>query len=311
MVNLLTDHPLSHKDVSRQVYILRLQQAATKIVSEMKLADFDGRLDDIDFVSVILKLLTEYPDFFYVDIKHRENSMSMWDLTTLVFDLLLNKNFEFTEYEDIEPQEPAVLGAYVKMNDKYTYTWSTNATRVQFNSLYPNVLMNILNEKEDLVFNVSNFKTIFIRMLDACLIAKKMRHDFKNDILEEVYLEKIYTFIKIWINMTYGILNTSKSYLRCNKPLGQNVSIKSNTMFRSINSEFDGHIIYVDTDFIIFRYFNEISDRFKRFMQKKIYNDIPWEEDKVNFRAERLKMYMLQDSRGVLTIRGYKHMDVG
>ena len=123
-------------------------------------------------------------------------------------------------------------------------------------------------------------------------------------------IKNVYEFIKIWINMTYGILNTDKSYLRCNENIALFVNSRANSLLRNIYNNFEGHILYIDTDFVIFRYFSEVSNRFKKFMENPLYSNIPWTEEKVSIYIEKLKKYIYQDSTGALHLHGFKKIDV-
>lgn len=236
--------------------------------------------------------------------------MAMWDLTTLIFDKLFSDYFFSTDkiaQDDIELKTSSVMGAFIKMNDKFSHTWFKNATMIEFNSIYPNIILSIMNKKqnEGIKFNMSNFHRIFATMMNERKRVKEMMNDTNIDTFKNVY-----AFIKIWINMTYGILHTDKSYLRCNENIGLLVNARAYNLLRNIYNDFEGHILYIDTDFVIFRYFNEVSNRFKKFMEHPLYSDIPWNEEKVSFYIEKLKKYICQDSTGALYIHGLKQKDV-
>jgi hypothetical protein len=309
--NINGQHPLSHANVPRDMYIHRLEETSIQIVSELKL---EANLKELHYPTILSMLLVKYPQLFYIENK-TTIPLAAWELITIVFNILENNSHNFhiessnlnvsRHFKPAKSTGYQVQGGYIKMNEKFKDIYLMNATRIVFNGLYPNILLHLLQNGE-YQFNLSQFPKIYQLIKLSRIQVKKMAHESKLE-----HFDELNTFIKIWLNMTYGILNSPKSYLRDNSYVAKKISQHSNMMMKNIHNEFSGHIVYIDTDEIIFKHFHEISARFVHFLQNPKYSDIPWEEDKVDFMISRLKKYILKDSQGQLQIKGYKMKEVG
>jgi len=318
-VNLSGQHPLSHEDVSRDVYTHKLEETAIQIVSELKLEDLDNNLKELHYPTILNTLLDKYQNWFYLDEATHKNGaprmpLAVWDLLTMVFNILENNSYDF----DLAPpgvkvpgfyppygDDNSSMGAYIKLNESFKDIWLTNTTRIEFNSLYPNSLKYII-DKEEPEFNLPQFGKIYHMMMYARKEVKRMAHESGFE-----YLQKLNSFIKIWLNMAYGVLGSDKAYLRSRELVAKKINQHTTMMMRNIHNEFSGHVVYIDCDIIIFKHYHEISARFVRYLQNPKYIEIPWEEDKVDFMISRLKKFILKDSDGNLQIKGYKQKDVG
>ena len=141
------------------------------------------------------------------------------------------------------------IGGKVWLNEKYTLLPISNITILTFESVYPNLISKICNT------NLENFNIVFSKLL-------------------ELYSTNNYTSLNEYINSTYGCLQNKQSIIYSN-----NIHLVPKTLtsiFNKLVKEFESNIIYIDTDQIFFRNFEEIKHRFESTMLSLNKYDLPY-----------------------------------
>jgi hypothetical protein len=221
-----------------------------------------------------------------------------WELTTAVFNMLETNSFQFTLSDEsfkFPNEKSKFLGAYIKLDESFKNMWLMNTTRIEFESIYPSVLNNILNTY-NVKFNFIKFNKIYTQFLS--LSNNKIEKDIT------------FIFIKKWINLCFGILQNNNYYLKSNIDLPTLIHLKTNQLFEKIHNEFSSHVIYIDTEFVIFQHFHEISSQLFKILQDDEYNYLSYEINNVDFMIWRKKQYILKDYIGNLCIKGFKRKQV-
>lgn len=195
-------------------------------------------------------------------------------------------------------KEDKVKGAVVFVNPLMSRKWNINCKLIEFNSLYPNSILE-LYDTDRIEFNIREFGELFKILCDV-------RRNYKKTISERNYL-----FLKVLINYTYGVLhyngNDEDRFLACSDPFL--ISSYSQDLFRSLITMESKNIIYVDTDQI---YLYEINDRIKLFLKYFDNAGIPYEiEDIPQFMTIDPKKYIRIEKDGSLYSVGIKNYKYG
>lgn len=179
------------------------------------------------------------------------------------YNLTINDNFILDKRNNSE-------GALVKLNKDYSNVVNKNVTLLQFNSLYPLIMYNHLSDyADDCLFD---FKSVF-RMV--FVYYKLNRKDFDLSIM------------KLWLNGSYGILSSTNFYTYIP------VATLAKTFMASLYIVFYDNIIYIDTDSIYFRNYDDISFKVKSKIEEFTYEFLSYEiEDIDNFYCIGLKKFI-------------------
>ena len=146
--------------------------------------------------------------------------------------------------------------ATTEVNDKYKNIWITKLTEVTINSFYPELIISL---NPTIQYNIVKFGEIFETVFNF------YRSGFMKGTI-------MHTFLKIWINMAYGILVSANQGLYViNKDIASTVTGKARMIMNTIMKEFPGHYVYVQIDTVYFAYFEEIEKRFEKLMLRFDY----------------------------------------
>lgn len=105
--------------------------------------------------------------------------------------------------------------------------------------------------------------------------------------------------------MTYGCLQNTKSAIYSKNI--HLISIKLNKILSDILVEFKGHIIYIDTDKIIFRNFNEVQERFNSYFNDLNKYELTYFTEKAKIGIFiRIKKYLIEKDNNI-KIKGIKY----
>ena len=149
-----------------------------------------------------------------------------------------------------------------------------------FESVYPNLISKICNT------NLENFNIVFSKLL-------------------ELYSTNKDTSLKEYINSTYGCLQNKQSIIYSNNI--HLVPKKMTSLFNEILKEFESNIIYVDTDQIFFRNFEEIEHRFESTMLSLNKYDLPYFYERSKFGLFKSKKSYIIEENSNIRIKGMKH----
>ncbi len=173
-------------------------------------------------------------------------------------------------------------GAQVWLNDDYKNVVISNLEIVSFNLVYPKILAKIAE------VNLKNFNEVYSKLIDY-------------------YYNNKNVSIKKYINIVYGCLGNTKSLI-----YSKNIHLVPdflNKILSNILSEFKGHIIYMDTDEIIFRNFDEIRERFDKYFNSLDKYELTYstQKSKMGFFMGK-KQYLIEMNEGI-KIKGIKHFN--
>lgn len=153
-------------------------------------------------------------------------------------------NYFFDSYTniDIKPLNDVFLGTYIDINDKMKSKWMKDISYIEFESLYPNVIIKLWKENK-LNFSVYEFGLIYTFLVKNYKKAKNQ--NIKN---ESILLWKI------MINFLYGVSN---NIYRKNQIVIDNVDLIPNYTRETFQNLFQNHsdnVAYIDTDQIYLDY---------------------------------------------------------
>lgn len=191
------------------------------------------------------------------------------------YDFKLNKN-AINRYQD------KFKGAKVWLNEDYRNSAISNLKIVEFELTYPKIIANIAET------NLEKFNEVYSKVIDH-------------------YLENKEYTTKKYINSTYGCLQNPNSTIFSNNI--HLVPIHLNHMLTRILNEFKGHIIYIDTNSIFFRNFEEIEERFKNYFDSINKYDLTYTIESSNFGYfSNKKKYMIEKDGDIKT-KGLQHFN--
>lgn len=136
------------------------------------------------------------------------------------------------------------LGGLVEINKRFSEKMIDGVTEIEFNSLYPSMILS----KEEELCNLKGLREVY--------------EDLFLDYRENKDGSDKYERIKEYINSMYGILGTLKpnSLIKTNIDTSV-ITRKARHLLSTLKREFEGHYIYIDTCSIYFLRYNEIKDR--------------------------------------------------
>lgn len=194
------------------------------------------------------------------------------------------KAYEFFGYDfkllPIEMIPGDSFGAKIWLNEDYANSLISNLEIINFRMIYPNLISKIART------NLENFNEVYSKLID-------------------LYYTDGNIELKKYINMTYGCLRNPKSSIFSNNI--HLVSSEANKMMNDILYQFWKHIVYLDTDQIVFRNFDEIRERFEGYFKTINKYELDYFSEKSKFGLFlRKKQYILEEA-GWIKIRGIKH----
>ena len=107
--------------------------------------------------------------------------------------------------------------------------------------------------------------------------------------------------------MTYGCLQNPECMI-----YSKNIHLvpnRLNKMLSDILSEFKDHIIYIDTDKIFFRNFDEIRGRFEKYFNNINKYELTYFSEKSKFGLFISKKHYTIEENGNIKIKGMKHFN--
>jgi len=210
---------------------------------------------------------------------YSENSLTDFFLKTKHIYEYLGYEFELTPIEKIS-ESSANDSSRVWLNEKYSNAIISNVTELEFESPYPNLISKIANT------NLKHFN----RMLGEIVAEYNLDRDIN---------------VKNYINMIYGCIKNPKSKIYADN-VGL-VTIELRKIMDSVIVKFKNHVVYIDTDAIIFRNFPEIELEFYKHLNEINRYNLPYFiENKKFCLFTAKKNYMIEDN-GSIKIHGIKH----
>jgi hypothetical protein len=173
-------------------------------------------------------------------------------------------------------------GGKVWINKDYVNSSISNLEVITFNLVYPKLIIKIVET------NLENFNEVYSKLI-------------------EIYYSNKHFKLKEYINMTYGCLQNPECMI-----YSKNIHLvpnRLNKMLSDILSEFKGHIIYIDTDQIFFRNFDEIRERFEKYFNNINKYELTYFSEKSKFGLFISKKYYIIEENGNIKIKGMKHFN--
>lgn len=173
-------------------------------------------------------------------------------------------------------------GGKVWLNEYYVNSFISNLEIITFDMAYPKILSKIVET------NLDNFNEVYSKLI-------------------EIYYRSEFDKLKEYINMAYGCLQNPNCMIYSN-----NIHLipnRLNKILSDISSEFKGHVIYVDTNKIFFRNFDEIRERFEKYFQKINKFELTYLTEKSKFGLFLGKKHYLIEENGMIKIKGIKHLN--
>lgn len=196
------------------------------------------------------------------------------------------KVYEFFGYDfKLKPTEIVskdFYGGKVWINDDYVNSPISNLDVITFNSVYPKLITKIVET------NLENFNEVYSKLIQIYYSDKDVK-------------------LKEYINMTYGCLQNPKCMI-----YSKNIHLvpnRLNKILSDILSEFKGHIIYIDTDQIFFRNFDEIRERFEKYFNNINKYELTYFSEKSKFGIFISKKKYLIEENNKIRIKGLKHFN--
>lgn len=147
----------------------------------------------------------------------------------------------------IERSPKPTKGGKLWLNPKYKNTVIPNIHKLEFVKPYPQII------SKKCVTNYEKFNELYSRLI-------KINHENNSRLLD------------IYINMVYGFMQSTGCVIYSNNTY--KVPEIMYKMMEGIIDEFSSHIIYVDTDRIYFRNYDEIRERFEIYYSNIINYEI-------------------------------------
>jgi hypothetical protein len=196
-----------------------------------------------------------------------------WHLILLIMERLYNDGN--IDYNNIATEKTEIFaGGFVELNEKHSNYWIEDISYFFFSNFYPSMINNIMEYDKELIFSIKNFNQIFDLVFHRYNSLKEIestQHSLQYKEEYQLYYE-VNNYLKMWINMTFGILSSNKYLLNCNKNIAEITSRKCAHLMKFLYHEFTDHIVYTDTDEIYFIRYAEIEKRFRAILEMKKYN---------------------------------------
>lgn len=196
------------------------------------------------------------------------------------------KVYEFFGYDfKLKPTEiisKDFYGGKVWINEDYVNSSISNLDVITFNLVYPKLITKIVET------NLENFNEVYSKLIQIYYSDKDVK-------------------LKEYINMTYGCLQNHECMI-----YSKNIHLvpnRLNKMLSDILSEFKGHIIYIDTDQIFFRNFDEIRERFEKYFNNINKYELTYFSEKSKFGMFISKKKYLLEENNKIKIKGLKHFN--
>lgn len=196
------------------------------------------------------------------------------------------KVYDFFEYDfklkPIEIVSKDFYGGKVWLNEGYVNSSISNLEIITFNLVYPKLITKIVET------NLEKFNEVYSKLIDIYYSDKDVK-------------------LKEYINMTYGCLQNPECMI-----YSKNIHLvpnRLNKMLSDILSEFKGHIIYIDTDQIFFRNFDEIRGRFEKYFNNINKYELTYFSEKSKFGLFISKKHYTIEENGNIKIKGMKHFN--
>lgn len=196
------------------------------------------------------------------------------------------KVYQFFGYDfKLKPKEivkEKFYGGKVWLNEDYLNSPISNLEIITFNMVYPKLISKIAET------NLVDFNQVYSKLIEI--------YSIDGDI-----------HLKKYINMAYGCLKNPECMIYSNNI--HSVSILLNKLLSGVLSEFKGHIIYIDTDQIFFRNFDEIKERFEKYFNNINKYELTYFSEKSKFGLFIQKKHYILEENGLIKIKGMKHFN--
>ncbi len=196
------------------------------------------------------------------------------------------KVYEFFGYEfRLNPKEIISKNLYsstIWLNKEYTNLPISNIEIVTFDLVYPKLITRIVET------NLERFNEIYSKLIES----------YKTD--KNIQLKK-------YINMVYGCIQNPECVI-----YSKNIHLIPNILNKLLNDmllEFKEYIIYIHTDEIFFRNFDEIRERFEKYFNNINKYELTYFSEKSKFGLFMAKTRYIIEENGNIKIKGMKHFN--
>lgn len=298
-----TVHPLRIKEDTRIEYMKNINHTALVIVTEMKayFKQLSTQLTIDDYIKYLKYLMEKQSELIYMRYGQFEKfpiiPTPSYDLIVAVFNRLENNNINMIENIIDYEHNDRVIGMMCELNDRFKDKWVLNTRQLEFNSIVPSIMHHHFTKTpENYQFTLNNFPLIYTKMYDMRKALKKLSiNDYKP--YTKSYINELPLFVKCFLNTTYGILYSKRSYIRCKSNYTLQLSHSTRRVMTIIRSEFPGNVIYIDCDTIYLAHYKDIENRLVTLLDKK-YPYLSYDVEVVDIFLQNKKKYTLRDSNG-------------
>jgi len=215
-----------------------------------------------------------------LNIEYSDDKLIDFEIKTRKIYDLFDYNFKINQ---IKINTQTFYGGKIWLNEYYEKSAISDLEIISFDIVYPKLISKIAHT------NLENFNEVYSKLIKI--------YTNKNDIS-----------ICKYINMAYGCLQNQKSSIYSNNIYL--VSIYLNQMLLKISNEFKDHIIYIDTDQIFFRNFEEIKERFEKYLISINKYDLTYYITKSKFGYfSNIKKYLIEEN-GYIKIKGLSNFNI-
>lgn len=232
----------------------------------------------------------------YFDKNHEEKNFGLVDYYVMysITHVCMFRTLPTYDKDIICNPEKEVTPPLKRVKERFANVWFNDITAVSIINAYPTAFLQLSPHPDEC--SLSNFVEVFEFLMNF------------RKVLKETFHKELCYEIKMFVNMTYGLMNHKNSVLNF-LFLERNSIVKRVRMtLYKIMQEFEGHWIYADIDTIMFRNFDEIECRFKEYIQ----NDVILKRYSFDIERNNSGMfitdtkYILKDSIGAMHFHGIK-----
>ena len=212
--------------------------------------------------------------------EYSENKLTDFLIKTQkVYEVL---GYDFTINKKYVDGDRPFIGCKIWINEDYANCPISNIECIRFDLAFPTIYCKLVKT------NLHSFNDVYSKLIG-------MYWEDKDPILTK------------YINMVYGCTSNINCEIYSNNV--RIVPIKMNALLSKIINEFKGHVIYVDTDMIFFRNFDEIKERFENYLAKINTHKLTYTTEKTNFGIFKgIKNYIIEED-GNLRLYGMKQFN--
>lgn len=199
--------------------------------------------------------------------------------TQKVYEVL---GYDFTINKKYVDGDSPFIGGKIWINEDYANYPISNIECIRFDLAFPTIYCKLVKT------NLHSFNDVYSKLID-------MYREHKDPILMK------------YINMVYGCTSNINCGIYSDDV--RIIPVKMSILLSKIINEFKGHVIYVDTDIIFFRNFDEIKERFENYLAQINTYNLTYITKKSNFGIFKgIKNYIIEED-GNLRLYGMKQFN--